>query len=204
MGAPAETEAPPIMAAVKGHGLTWYDATDAEPSDFEPPKPEDWAEPPPWLVSPQKSFPDGCAPFGESHAPDVICCGAMIKYYACAAGRVAGFVQYEEELKSWDHACGLICVQESGGAATDAEGARVLFPDRLFNVKGGVVCSSAGRRPSTRTRCWRRRSGINMMGVWVGVAHAVRHQRPSRKECARTCARVRERASASVGFDPSR
>ena len=66
----------------------------------------------------------------------------MIKYFAAAAGRVSGFIQYEEELKSWDHACGLICVSESGGAATDADGDDVLFSDRAFKVKGGVVCAS--------------------------------------------------------------
>ena len=37
-----------------------------------------------------------------------------------------GAKQYEEELKSWDHACGVICVAESGGEATDASGAPVL------------------------------------------------------------------------------
>ena len=66
----------------------------------------------------------------------------MIKYFSCAAGRIAGFVQFEEELKSWDHACGLICVAESGGAATDAERDEVKFDGRTFRVKGGVVCAS--------------------------------------------------------------
>jgi 3'(2'), 5'-bisphosphate nucleotidase len=66
----------------------------------------------------------------------------MVKYFACAAGRACGFVQYEEELKSWDHACGLICVAESGGQATDSAGDPVLFADRVFRVKGGIVCAS--------------------------------------------------------------
>ena len=66
----------------------------------------------------------------------------MVKYFATAAGRAAGFVQYETELKSWDHACGVICVEESGGTATDGAGAPVLFADRLFHVAGGIVCTS--------------------------------------------------------------
>ena len=66
----------------------------------------------------------------------------MIKYFEVAAGRAAGFVQYEESLKAWDHACGLICVTESGGIALDAAGDEVLFADRAFHVKGGIICSS--------------------------------------------------------------
>jgi 3'-phosphoadenosine 5'-phosphosulfate (PAPS) 3'-phosphatase len=44
----------------------------------------------------------------------------------------------------WDHACGLICVEESGAAAsaTDANGNRVLFTGREFKVSGGIVCTS--------------------------------------------------------------
>ena len=47
-----------------------------------------------------------------------------------------------QELKTWDHACALICVSESGGTATDALGAPVTFPGRSFRVAGGVVCAS--------------------------------------------------------------
>ena len=85
MGVPVETEAPPIMAAVKGHGLTWWTAEGEAPTPYSPPEP-DWATEdaptPPWLVSPQKSFPD-CAPFGSDHAPDVICCGGALRRLAC-------------------------------------------------------------------------------------------------------------------------
>ena len=146
MGVPPEEEAPPIMAAVKGHGLKWFNAQGAAPVPHEPPRPA-WADAgtadaPPWLISPQKAAAE-YVPFGEKGAGlQTICCGAMIKYFACAAGRVAGFVQYEQSLKTWDHACGLICVAESGGAATDANGAPVLFPDRAFGVEGGVVCAA--------------------------------------------------------------
>lgn len=53
---------------------------------------------------------------------------------------MSGFIQYEERLKTWDHACGVICVAESGGAATDADGMAVRFPDRTFEVRGGAAC----------------------------------------------------------------
>jgi hypothetical protein len=36
----------------------------------------------------------------------------------------------------------LICVQESGGSATDSDGGVVTFPERTFRVNGGVVCAS--------------------------------------------------------------
>ena len=142
MGVPTESDSPPIMCAVKGQGLTWWNALGDEPVDYDPPPPS-WVDEatPPWLISPQKAF-GACAPFGPAHPPDVICCGAMVKYFATAAGRAAGFVQYEEELKSWDHACGVICVAESGGRATDGDSAPVLFADRVFNVAGGIVCTS--------------------------------------------------------------
>jgi len=156
MGVPPEQEAPPIMAAVRGHGLRWFAAVGSDPVEHSSARPA-WAEEgadggvaPPWLISPQKAASE-CVPFGTAGAGlQTICCGAMIKYFECAAGRVAGFVQYEEELKSWDHACGLICVSESGGTATDAEGDEVLFTDRLFHVKGGVVCSSRWATPEMR------------------------------------------------------
>ena len=157
MGVPPEAEAPPVMCAVKGHGLRWFNAVGAAPVDYEPPRPA-WADaaegapPPPWLISPQAAKGE-CVPFGEAGAGlQTICCGSMIKYYQAAAGRVAGFVQYEEKLKTWDHACGVICVAESGGAAaaTDASGGEVLFPDRLFSVEGGIVCASRFATPEMK------------------------------------------------------
>jgi len=159
MGVPPAAEGPPIMAAVKGHGLRYWQAEGAAPVDYSPPTPI-WAGEaaaeggsggaPPWLVSPQRASAD-CVPFGEAGAGlQTICCGAMIKYFECAAGRVAGFIQYEESLKTWDHACGLICVAESGGVATDAAGEPVLFPGRQFCVAGGVVCSSKWATPEAR------------------------------------------------------
>ena len=76
----------------------------------------------------------------------------MVKYFATAAGRACGFVQYEEELKSWDHACGVICVAESGGSAIDGAGNPVLFADRLFHVEGGIVCASKWATDEVKTK----------------------------------------------------
>ena len=136
----------PIMAAVRGHGLRWWNAQGAAPVEHSPPTPE-WSGrslaegAPPWLISPQKAAAE-CMPFGPAEQPATVCCGAMIKYFQVAAGRYAGFIQYEEELKAWDHACALVCVDESGGRATDAEGREVLFDGRVFSVRGGIVCTS--------------------------------------------------------------
>ena len=98
MGVPPEQEAPPIMAAVSGHGLKWFDAQGAAPVEYAPAKPA-WAgkplsrdERPPWLISPQKSA-DVCLPFGPDHPPSVVCCGAMVSagcvhvHVACACRR---------------------------------------------------------------------------------------------------------------------
>jgi len=152
MGVPTEDTSPPIMAAVAGHGLTWWGAEGSEQVAYDPPAPE-WVDVPnpPWLISPQSAF-GACAPFGADHPPDVICCGAMVKYFATAAGRACGFVQYEQELKSWDHACGVLCVIESGGYATDAERAPVRFADRTFHVSGGIVCASRWASDEARAR----------------------------------------------------
>lgn len=160
MGYPNATATPPIMLAVKGHGLRWWPAEGPGPLEYEPPKP-DWASQdfgqlppplpgqlqagrdyPPWLLSPQSSR-TACRPFGDAPATDM-CCGSMVKYFAVAAGTHCGYVQYEEQLKTWDHACGILCVQESGGNAcvTDAAGQPVFFPGRKFSVLGGIVSCS--------------------------------------------------------------
>jgi len=159
MGNPNAVTTPPIMLAVKGQGLRWWPAEGSGPLDFELEKP-DWASRdftlpppssgelregidfPPWLLSPQ-STREACRPFGDAPASE-LCCGSMVKYFAVAAGSHCGYVQYEKHLKTWDHACGVICVQESGGAAcvTDAAGQQVCFPDRKFLVHGGIVSCS--------------------------------------------------------------
>lgn len=145
MGVPVEEESPPLMVAVKGHGLRWFGADGEAPLPYEPPAAE-WGLAPPWLLSPSKAEGE-CAPFGKDVPPETLCCGAMIKYFATAAGRVAGFVQYEQKLKTWDHACGVICVNESGGRAVDGQSQPVRFPGRGFQVAGGVVCSSSLATP---------------------------------------------------------
>ena len=58
----------------------------------------------------------------------------------------------QESLKSWDHACGVICVAESGGRATDGAGQPVLFADRTFNVEGGIVCASRWATEDARAK----------------------------------------------------
>jgi len=154
MGVPNEEDSPPIMGAVRGEGLKWFNAVGEKAVEYTPPTPE-WADKPladvtpPWLISPQKAASE-CMPFGAAAAPAVVCCGAMIKYFQVAAGRHAGFIQYEEELKAWDHACGLICIDEAGGSATDAKGGPVLFDGRLFRVNGGIVCASQHASPEVR------------------------------------------------------
>ena len=98
MGVPAEDEAPPIMAAVKGCGLKWFNAEGGLPVPYDPPAPE-WStsdDPkPPWLVSPQKSFPE-CALFGEEHAPDVICCGGACLGVAKRCGLCTILLAHDE------------------------------------------------------------------------------------------------------------
>ena len=136
MGVPSEEEAPPIMAAVAGHGLRWWNAQGDAALDYTPPTPDWAARPladgaPPWLVSPQKAA-DECMPFGAGSPPAVVCCGAMIKYHAVAAGRVAGFIQYEEELKTWDH---VSHTHRPSNSLTHS-----------LTHSGGVACVVAGRR----------------------------------------------------------
>jgi len=97
---------------------------------------------PPWLVS-RPMTAGSPMPFGPRCEPDNVCCGAMIKYWCVAQGTASGFIQYETPLKSWDHACGVLCVIESGGKATDASGNPVRFPDRIFHVDKAIVCSAA-------------------------------------------------------------
>ncbi|CAE8619551.1 unnamed protein product [Polarella glacialis] len=156
---------PPLMVAVKDHGLRWWLAEGDGPVDFAAPQPE-WAshtyalpvkdaadlkagvDYPPWLLSPQ-SGRAACTPFGAKAGSTELCCGSMIKYFAVVAGLASGYVQYEEKLKTWDHACGVICVAEAGGsaAATDASSGPVRFPGRFFEVKGGIVCTSPWTTP---------------------------------------------------------
>lgn len=163
------SDCPPLMIAAKGQGLRWWPAEGDGPLDYTPPSPA-WAsrdylstieascpkagvDYPPWLLSPQTAR-QTCTPFGASAPSSEVCCGAMIKYFAVIAGTGVGFVQFEEDLKTWDHACGIICVAESGGsaAATDAKSQPVRFPGRLFKVAGGIVCASRWATPEIHQR----------------------------------------------------
>mmetsp|Transcript_58915 Transcript_58915/g.140132 ORF Transcript_58915/g.140132 Transcript_58915/m.140132 type:complete len:250 (+) Transcript_58915:3-752(+) len=157
MGNPRRHPNPCVMVAVRGEGLRYWPARGAGPVErtlspvdqerrdrwvgksFAPP----WDLPcPPWLVS-RPMIAGSPMPFGPRGAPDDVCCGAMVKYWAVAEGSCAGFIQYEESLKSWDHACGVLCVIESGGKCVDGSDAPVVFPDREFQVDRAIVCSAA-------------------------------------------------------------
>lgn len=74
----------------------------------------------------------------------------MIKYWCVAQGTAAGFIQFETTLKSWDHACGVLCVIESGGTCSDADGNPVRFHEREFNVAKGVICAAEGTSEETK------------------------------------------------------
>ena len=62
---------------------------------------------------------------GLAGEPENVCCGAMIKYWCVAQGTVAGFIQYETPLKSWDHACGVLCEATDAGSL-DEDGLYVI------------------------------------------------------------------------------
>jgi 3'(2'), 5'-bisphosphate nucleotidase len=107
---------------------------------------------PPFLLSRPMSV-GSPLPFGPLSPPSEICCGAQVKYFAVARGDVAGFIQFQQDqLKSWDHAPGVLCVQESGGIAQDADGNEILFDGREFKVRKGIVCCAAETDTMTRQR----------------------------------------------------
>ncbi|KAJ0017817.1 hypothetical protein Pint_10759 [Pistacia integerrima] len=78
------------------------------------------------------------------------CCGSLCKYLMVASGRASVFIlraTAQKLIKAWDHAVGVICVQEAGGKVTDWKGneldlgadqveRRIIFPS------GGVVVSN--------------------------------------------------------------
>ncbi|KAI3818768.1 hypothetical protein L1987_12585 [Smallanthus sonchifolius] len=79
------------------------------------------------------------------------CCGSLCKYLMVASGRASVFIQHaraERVIKVWDHAVGVICVQEAGGKVTDWNGdqlnlaadeveRKALFPP------GGILVSNS-------------------------------------------------------------
>ena len=173
---------PCVMVAAKGHGLRYWPKSGPGPLPLDRAPTGDWHEQrydhskfvpalfgigsdarvagvdyPPWYMSPtprpdKAADPSTPRPFGPSAPPGQLCCGSMVKYYAVAQGRAAGFIQFESRLKSWDHAAGVLCVEESGGLVVDAAGQPVRFYDREFQVEKGIVCSAAEADEKTRQR----------------------------------------------------
>lgn len=163
MGNPRLHPKPSIMVAASGAGMRLFThgsgGMPAQPCNYElrlngwsekeyalPSPPSDMPgvagqDYPPWLVS--RPMSEGSPlPFGARSPPGDVCCGALVKYWSVAMGEHAGFIQYVSALKTWDHVAGVLCVIESGGRATDANGGPVRFLAREVPVVGGVVCSA--------------------------------------------------------------
>ena len=78
------------------------------------------------------------------------CCGSLIKYAAVALGCASAYVEHpvknKEALKVWDHAAGVICVEEAGGKVTDLNGGPLRFEARpFFKPKGLGIIASNGK-----------------------------------------------------------
>ncbi|KAK1378933.1 putative PAP-specific phosphatase, mitochondrial [Heracleum sosnowskyi] len=79
-----------------------------------------------------------------------LCCGSLCKYLMVASGRASVFIlrsRVERIIKVWDHAVGIICVQEAGGMVTDWEGRKIdLAADqddrRALFPSGGVLVTN--------------------------------------------------------------
>ncbi|CAL5083485.1 unnamed protein product [Urochloa decumbens] len=79
-------------------------------------------------------------------------CGSLCKYLTVASGRASVFVlraRPTTEIKSWDHAVGVICVQEAGGQISDWSGepldlAADLTSRRIIYPSGGVLVTNGG------------------------------------------------------------
>ncbi|KAM0952405.1 putative phosphoric monoester hydrolase [Dioscorea sansibarensis] len=79
------------------------------------------------------------------------CCGSLCKYLMVATGRASVFIvraKVKTAIKVWDHAVGVICVQEAGGQVTDWSGSplnlagdeaerRTLYPSSGVLVSNG-------------------------------------------------------------------
>ncbi|MQM03362.1 hypothetical protein Taro_036143 [Colocasia esculenta] len=78
------------------------------------------------------------------------CCGSLCKYLMVASGRASIFLlraKVQPTIKAWDHAVGMICVQEAGGKVTDWKGNQLnLAADqvarRIIFPSGGVLVSN--------------------------------------------------------------
>ncbi|KAI4299272.1 hypothetical protein L6164_032747 [Bauhinia variegata] len=79
-----------------------------------------------------------------------ICCGSLSKYMMVASGRASVFILRAKEkttIKAWDHAVGMICIQEAGGNVTDWKGNEVdlaadQFSRRIIFPSGGVLVTN--------------------------------------------------------------
>ncbi|KAL6657802.1 hypothetical protein ACP70R_005582 [Stipagrostis hirtigluma subsp. patula] len=77
-------------------------------------------------------------------------CGSLCKYLTVASGRASVFVLRAREttqIKSWDHAVGVICVQEAGGQISDWSGkpldlAADVTSRRIIYPSGGVLVTN--------------------------------------------------------------
>ncbi|XP_062187696.1 putative PAP-specific phosphatase, mitochondrial [Phragmites australis] len=77
-------------------------------------------------------------------------CGSLCKYLTVASGRASVFVlraRATTQVKSWDHAVGVICVQEAGGQISDWSGktldlAADLTSRRIIYPSGGVLVTN--------------------------------------------------------------
>ena len=80
-----------------------------------------------------------------------VCCGSLVKYACVAMGHAEAFVEHpvvgKERLNAWDHAAGVVLVQEAGGRVTDVEGRPLAFlppPEAHITPRHGVVVASNG------------------------------------------------------------
>ncbi|PIN18567.1 Salt-sensitive 3'-phosphoadenosine-5'-phosphatase HAL2/SAL1 [Handroanthus impetiginosus] len=78
------------------------------------------------------------------------CCGSLSKYLTVASGRASVFIlraRTKTVIKVWDHAVGLICIQEAGGKVTDWKGSKLDFAAdqterRVIFPSGGVLVTN--------------------------------------------------------------
>jgi len=78
-----------------------------------------------------------------------LCCGSLCKYGAVAVGAASAFIQHPVKgfpaLKTWDHAAGVVCVQEAGGRVSDLHGGGLpMSGARAFVPGGGGVAVTNG------------------------------------------------------------
>ncbi|KAL8460277.1 hypothetical protein ACS0TY_031990 [Phlomoides rotata] len=74
------------------------------------------------------------------------CCGSLCKYLMVASGRASVFIlraRTKRIIKVWDHAVGVVCINEAGGKVTDWKGSELDFAaderERRILIPGGGV-----------------------------------------------------------------